>query len=468
MAVLGHILKSFLFKLVVLVLTTKCLHVPLKKVVTDSILSESNHDRLLDDQGVRTQLKNYRDVQYFGTLGFGDPGASSSDILWMTLIFDTGSDYLWVPGPECTTCGTGKILDPAKFSTYSELGYTTTLKYGKGEVTGRLSQLTLYLTEESSIPNEQFVLVTSGKEVENQASDGLLGLGRARENPLIDTPSPEDEVNFLSSLHDAKVIEKPVFTLSLSHSLSDNEESWITFGVVDTTNTIEEYEWSPLEGFPYSFWYVVNSTIQFGDTIIETLPVALDTGTSLLLLPKEYVDKVYAKLPSRACDRATGACTCDVDDFPDVEITIGSRVYLLKPDDYVLYLPSANVCLLGINEMPSSKIPMGILGDVFLRGVNIAIDLENNQVAIARNTNKAPKIEPRLDYLKIALITLLVLLGIYCFYSAYRQYRIFKLRRAGKSLEGYAERLRDDSEPNPPEIESNTNKESSNDAKVAK
>ena len=61
-----------------------------------------HHARLTRAEGLITErLTNFRDTLYFGTLGIGTPPQNFS------VIFDTGSANVWVPGLRCNTfrCG---------------------------------------------------------------------------------------------------------------------------------------------------------------------------------------------------------------------------------------------------------------------------------------------------------------------------------------------------------------------------
>ena len=82
------------------------------------------------------ELRNFKNSQYVGTIGIGTPPQPFS------VIFDTGSSNLWVPSVACDQpgCVTHTRFDSHLSSSYSTNGSLFGIRYGTGEVTGRVAQ----------------------------------------------------------------------------------------------------------------------------------------------------------------------------------------------------------------------------------------------------------------------------------------------------------------------------------------
>lgn len=109
----------------------------------------------------------------------------------------------------------------------------------------------------------------------------------------------------------------------------------------------------------------------------DQIPFVVDTGTSLIIGPPEFLDNIGSKL--------TVAEDCsNLDTLPTVHFYIDGRDYPLKPEEYVIrvnYMGS-EFCLMGIWEM--DKYPFVILGDVFLHTYYSVFDMEKERVGFAR------------------------------------------------------------------------------------
>ena len=82
--------------------------------------------------GSTVAIENVGAIQYFGPITVGTPGQT------LTVVFDTGSSDLWVPGIGCKDCKPGGLrYDHGRSSTYSSVdaGAFSDL-YGSGNVSG--------------------------------------------------------------------------------------------------------------------------------------------------------------------------------------------------------------------------------------------------------------------------------------------------------------------------------------------
>ena len=125
-------------------------------------------------------LKDYSDNQYVGTIGVGTPPQSFS------VIFDTGSSDIWVPGSNCLHCGRHmSLFNPnASSSFYSSevLGSNRRqenfdLNYRTGAVRGTIAKETVTLDHHHFKGVKIGIVEYKDKNMANFEMDGVFGLG---------------------------------------------------------------------------------------------------------------------------------------------------------------------------------------------------------------------------------------------------------------------------------------------------
>lgn len=140
------------------------------------------------------------------------------------------------------------------------------------------------------------------------------------------------------------------------------------YGTIDTHKVVEE-----------KYWALDLKSVAQGSKTIDASKYkgVIDSGTSLLVGPKEIVDQLI--------DGITVKQDCSgLDTLPTISFTIDTQTYPLTPTDYVLKVSELGQteCLLGIQSM---AFPAGfdyfIIGDVFLRKYPALFSLDDNTVA---------------------------------------------------------------------------------------
>ena len=95
------------------------------------------------------------------------------------MIFDTGSNWLWVDSDECTNCpyGVAKFEDEQS-STYkmTDTYYGTSLYYGTGQVHGLKSEDQVCITPEFCDADFTFMVVTEQHGLDRLACSGIVGM----------------------------------------------------------------------------------------------------------------------------------------------------------------------------------------------------------------------------------------------------------------------------------------------------
>jgi len=327
-------------------------------------------------------ISDFQNAQYFGPISVGGQD--------FTVIFDTGSANLWVPGKGCkfTTCWLHKRYDQSKSKTFKTDGRKYEVQYGSGPVEGVFGSDTVKVGD-IEVSDQLFAMVdkvsfgplnlafAAGK------FDGLLGLGfKSISQYNISTP--------FEAMVAQKLVDEPVFAFYLQSDASAQGE--LVFGGVDKSHYTGELKKVPLTSETY--WEVSLDKMSFGsDEVVSSSQHAIiDSGTSLLAGPTDAVKSLAAKVGATSVMGKEYVIDCSkVESLPKLSITLGGQEFELEGKDYTI--ASGKQCLfafMGI-DVPAPRGPLWIMGDVFMKKYYCVFDYGNKQMKIAPVATKAEK-----------------------------------------------------------------------------
>ncbi|ORX95330.1 hypothetical protein K493DRAFT_337388 [Basidiobolus meristosporus CBS 931.73] len=315
-------------------------------------------------------LENENDVAYYGDVTIGTPGQTFS------MIFDTGSSDFWVPSVACQSkaCQNHRKFDPAKSSTFTRSPGNFSIRYGTGSLTGTTGQ------DVVSVGGLNITKQTIGLSTQeadffvNTIADGILGLG-FRQISEIEAPPPF--YNMISE----KLIDQPIFSFWFGRYPEGGE---LTFGAVNNSRFSGEIKYAPVirEGY----WEVALQGASIGNRTVRLSSngAAIDTGTSLIVMPDNEADTVNSYIGGTSLG-SQGLYTIPCSgDLPDVSLKFGGVQYTLSSDDYVLQ-DTDDTCISAFGSSGISQ-PIWIVGDAFLRKYYTVYDLGKKRVGFALAT----------------------------------------------------------------------------------
>ncbi|KAJ5009918.1 putative aspartic-type endopeptidase opsB [Colletotrichum sp. SAR 10_99] len=336
---------------------------------------------------VEAKLANRSDVAYYAQLNIGTPPQPVYAQL------DTGSFELWV-NPDCSIlsasdqrfCEAVGFYDTAKSSTVTPLRTTKTLRYGIGAANITYVRDNLALAgSRQTMQNVQFGVATSS---EDQFA-GILGIGAGEG---VNTRYK----NLIDELAAQNVTKTKAFSLALGSK--DEQEGAIIFGGIDTSKfsgSLARLPIIPADQSPDGvarYWVEMTQmsiTPPSGRTRYypnSNMPVFLDSGATLTLLPMDIANTIASDFGSPGLD-ANGfypvSCTLvnlngTVDfDFEGMKIKVPYKEMIRE------LRTSPPVCYLGI--VPNSDFTL--LGDTFLRSAYAVFDLDTNAAYLAQYVN---------------------------------------------------------------------------------
>ncbi|KND90855.1 Candidapepsin-2 [Tolypocladium ophioglossoides CBS 100239] len=340
----------------------------------------------LDRRAVEMRLENRSDVAYYAQLSIGNPPQKVFAQL------DTGSFELWV-NPDCKGlpiadqgfCQAIGRYDPASSSTSVVSQVGTSLRYGIGAANITYVADDIALSSSASMKKVQFGVATSS---EDQFS-GILGIGYGKGFNI-------GYNNFIDELAAQGVTKTKSFSVALGSK--EEKQGVVVFGGVDTskfTGTLATLPIIPASQSPdrvARYWATLKSithTGQGGNSASlagKAMPVFLDTGATLTLLPPDVTKAMATALNATGMD-LNGFYTVDCGlakmngtiDFAFEGVTI--RV----PYKEIIREMKAKspMCYLGV--MQSNMF--ALLGDTFLRSAYVVFDLSANMTYMAPYTN---------------------------------------------------------------------------------
>ncbi|KAF5581178.1 hypothetical protein FPANT_9053 [Fusarium pseudoanthophilum] len=338
---------------------------------------------LLDDDG-RVDVKPLgADEIYIADVKVGNPPQT------LKMALDTGSADLWVqstdtiyranpegpwaPRYKPNSSKTSRRIRDAEWEVeYVDGTHANGIVYLD---TVRLGDFELNNT---AIQSAQIVAPRFERETE---LTGILGLAKSLPSN-IDPPTP----SLLDKLR--PLLADPVFTVDMRR----NATGRFDFGYIDESRAKDNISWmATREDSPH--WDVTFDTTAWTGLrqvwMAHTFEATIDTGTTLLFLPGDLASMYWYDVPDmrvdpRLGDSFTFPCKFS-NDLPDLMFKVPGTEHVLRiPGPYLSYSTTDNdsdYCWGGLQSAESLGVT--IIGDIALKALYVAFDLENNKVGFA-------------------------------------------------------------------------------------
>jgi Eukaryotic aspartyl protease len=228
--------------------------------------------------------------------------------------------------------------------------------------------------------------------------EGILGIGYMSNEVQVSRNGKQAYPNVPQLLVNQKLIQSNAYSLWLD----DLEASTglILFGGVNT----EKYHGSLSSEFIIAMTGPIFSSGDNNQTITSgsTIPVLLDSGSSLSYLPDDTASALFSLFGARydtksqaayvPCSMANNPGTLDfVFTEPTISVPLSELVIDPGPrsdGSRLTFQDGTDACIFGISNSGDST---NVLGDTFLRSAYVVYDLDNNEVSLAQTNFNSTK-----------------------------------------------------------------------------
>jgi hypothetical protein len=371
----------------------------------NDINSFSNLINQIDKKIASVPITNYFNIQYYGNVYIG------SNFQEMSVIFDTGSNILWVSSNKCMNCRnfTSKYAEEESI-THKDLNITKNITYAIGFVNGTLVEDEVFIGKMQNLENNnnqyymgasnfKFLVVDYESELDGTIADGVLGLG-------IDTEGDE-RMSFIYTLYNQNKINRPQFSFYLTDSKKDSRiyigditENFYLKPEFDkmsycNVNNRSHYWQCDLENIRIKSKSIQNENLNhtFNNTLINNTletssKVIFDTGTSYLIIPVYDFVGILPHFLNNALDNKCGItpyfqfiCKCNSpEEFDDIVLHIGSNSFIIPTENIIEFFPTLEYqCRFEI-IIDLFMMDAWILGDSVLRNTLLTFDMNDRRI----------------------------------------------------------------------------------------
>ena len=332
-------------------------------------------------------LKNYKDVQYIGDIYIGSPPSK------LSVIFDTGSNILWVPSSDCINClKKTNRYNPKLSTTSSETNNTKSITYAIGFVEGNLCYDTISLNKDGYFKANEFLFLNVKKEenLTGTVGDGVFGLGIFNEN--------DPHMSLIESLYNQKQINNPAFSFYL---LGTNNISRIFIGDILKNEYISNLFKNKIQQCQVNqdslYWecisndgIIISNNNNKKEIFYSNYTFIFDSGSSYTMIPPNDFNHIFNFLNSEHNCMLNKynelLCQCNSkNEFGKIEIKFDkNNVFVLNLEKMIDNINAQNQCHFQITK-ESYDLNFWILGDSALRGKIINFNLNERKISFVQN-----------------------------------------------------------------------------------
>ena len=359
--------------------------------------SKDNSTSLKSEKFAVLRLTNRHDVQYYGDIFIGVPKKR------IAVIFDTGSNILWVPSSQCDTCRLNSIrYNPLTSKTSEKLNIAKNISFAVGYVEGDLYSETVSLNSHGSLLKafnddlyiEKFRFLSVNKEINltGTSSDGVMGLGIYNEGDPYNS--------FIETLYNQKQINSPSFSFYI---LGVNNISRLYIGDIlnnayiskiiknNKQECIVDNNALYWECYPFNGIKISNNNNEKNQIFHSNSSIIFDTGSSYTLIP-EYDFMIifnFLKLEHNCIISQDNQLLCKCsnnNEFGKIEINFNeNNKFVMNLNDMIeFYGSSIYQCHFQIT-MEIFELNTWVLGDSALRKNIISFNLYERKISFVQN-----------------------------------------------------------------------------------
>ncbi|KAL1762707.1 aspartic peptidase domain-containing protein [Schizophyllum commune] len=341
--------------------------------------------------GTNLIVNQNADSSYYGSLAIGTPPVS------FDVILDTGSADLWVADSNCRTgCDNVATFDTSSSSSFTNKSTSFDITYGSGQAAGSLGSDTVQMAG-FSVSDQVFGVC-------DQVSSGLLTapvsglLGLAFQSIASSKATP-----FWEALVSGGAWDDPVMAFHLTRFSNDSQVQSLeyggsfTMGFTNSSLYTGDIEYTDVVGSTQTYWLVEMTGLKAQNNDVS-LPsgsesyAAIDTGTTLIGGPSEYVAKIYENIDGASAGSGDyeGYYTFPCDTEVNTALTFGGQDWSISPDDFIAGQISRTECLGAFFDLDTgSSAPSWIVGDSFLKNVYSVFRYNPASVGFAKLSDTA-------------------------------------------------------------------------------
>ncbi|PGH30166.1 hypothetical protein GX50_07066 [[Emmonsia] crescens] len=294
-----------------------------------------------------------------------------------TLFFDTGSSDLWVFSDQLSKeqAGSHTLYSPS--SEAKELvDYKWNITYGDGDQANGNVYTDKVTLGALKVPSQAIGTAQSvSTRLTEGTADGILGLGFSSINSI----QPNVEPILFDNIKDR--LDQPIFAAALKYEGSGTYD----FGYIDKNKYEGEITYMGVDSSD-GFWSVTFDGYEAGDVQTKTsIKGIIDTGTSLLSLPRDIVEGYYSTVAGSKFDSNLGFWTYPCNDNSDFALLVNAYKAIV-PAKYInlgATSEGSSTCVGAIKEMSTSDGVDAIFGAIFLASQYVVFDPNKPRVGLA-------------------------------------------------------------------------------------
>jgi aspergillopepsin I len=218
--------------------------------------------------------------------------------------------------------------------------------------------------------------------VSQTSRDGIMGLGFSSINSV----RPHAQNTFFETVRPQ--LAKPLFATALKH----NAPGTFDIGYIDTSKFKgDEIHYLPVDNSSGTWTITAEGYSVDGGATLKSLQLnaAIDTGTSVMMLPDRIVAEYYAQIPGAANSQGMGGYIFDCSSkLPDFHIVLGGSNYTaVVPGSLINYssLGGSNDSCYG-SLQSQGTLGMSVFGDPFLKSQYAVFDAGGMRMGFAPQT----------------------------------------------------------------------------------